>query len=70
MCADYLVNCAVATRNSGGTLDGALVRGRSLDAIAVQFFSNGGFVPGTGGARGVQLIGYFGGEERPQRDII
>ena len=68
--ADYRVKYAVAARSSGGTLDAALVRQRFHEAIALQVFSDGVFVPGIGGAYGVQLMGYFGSEEKPQRVMI
>ena len=68
--ADALVKHAIQTKSSGGTLAPELIRDGIAGAIAVQFFSDGGFVPGVGGAYGVQLVGHMGDEQKPERYLI
>ena len=56
--ADFLVKFAMQTATSGGSLNSAVIQQWTPCAHALQFYSDGGYSPGHGGAYGVQLLAY------------
>ena len=58
--ADFLVKHAMMTRSSGSTLSLDILAQHIHQATALQFFSDGGFTEGLGGAYGVQLLAHAG----------
>ena len=56
--ADHLATYALQTGRTGGTLDAPMMKASLQQYFALQFYSDGGFVHGRGGAAGIQLLGY------------
>ena len=56
--ADFLAGHAISTRSCGGNLGSWSLRNMQGQAFALQFFSDGGYVPGVGGGFGVQLFAF------------
>ena len=68
--ADHLVKYAIAERGCGGNLSPGTTKAKMADAIGLQFYSDGGFVPGVGGAFGVQLFGHYGDDQHQDRKML
>ena len=56
--ADHLAGYCLTVREDRGALFAECIRHAARSSKALQFFSDGGFVEGVGGAAGVQLLAY------------
>ena len=54
----YLANYALTVKTDGGNLTRHAIRSAMAESTGLQFFSDGGYIPGCGGAAGVQLLAY------------
>ena len=68
--ADHLAGYGLTVREDGGTLSEERVRSAARGSTALQFFSDGGFVQGVGGAAGVQLLAYYWEEGHLRRSMV
>jgi len=68
--ADHLASYCLSAREDGGILTADSFRHALVNSVALQFFTDGGFVRGAGGAVGVQLIAHYWEKGCLQRRMV